>query len=107
MMHRTGKVGLLLVGLLLFFCKLFYDLYGGASNGLPLNIAADMINYWWPFLAYTSDSVHAGILPLWNPYVAIGNSLVGEIGAGLFHPTTWTIFIFSDVPQNGPMEAVS
>ncbi len=98
MLTRTTNASIFLVGLLLVVGKLFYDLYGAATNPAALNIASDLTNYVLPFYTYVSDSVQSGTFPLWNPYSAVGNSLVGNSATGLFQPTNWTIFIFDDVP---------
>ena len=98
MLTRTTNASIFLAGLLLVIGKLFYDLYGAATNPAALNIANDLTSYVLPFYTYVSDSVQSGTFPLWNPYSAIGNSLVGNSAAGLFQPTNWTIFIFDDVP---------
>lgn len=98
MLTRTTSASILLAGLLLVVGRLFYDLSGAAANPATLNIANDLTSYVLPFYTYVSDSVQAGTFPLWNPYSALGNSMVGNIGIALFQPTNWTIFIFDDVP---------
>jgi hypothetical protein len=96
-LRHASKTALLLIGLFLFLCKLLYDLNSGATDGHSLNIAFDLNHYWWPYFNYISDSVRSGVLPLWNPYVSIGNSMIGAVGVGLFHPTTWTTFLSDNV----------
>ncbi|MGI9319892.1 MAG: YfhO family protein [Thiogranum sp.] len=97
MLRHASKAALLLIGVFLFLCKLLYDLYSGAADGHSLNIAFDLNHYWWPYFNYISDAVRSGDLPLWNPYVTIGNSMIGAVGVGLFHPTTWTTFLGDNV----------
>jgi hypothetical protein len=92
-----GKAGLILVGLLLFIGKLFYDLNGGATNALQVNFSADLINHILPYMTHASVTARSGVLPLWNPYTSLGSSMVGALGIGLFHPTMWVIFLFNNV----------
>ena len=97
-MNRLTKLTLCIVGCVLLFGKMALDIYSGSTNTLTPNIANDAINHIWPFQHYARASVQAGILPLWNPYSALGTPLVSEVGVGLFYPLTWLIFLM-EVPS--------
>ncbi|MEN9569587.1 MAG: hypothetical protein RL172_818 [Bacteroidota bacterium] len=38
-----------------------------------------------------SESLHAGHLPLWNPYINYGYPLYGDMSSGFWSPITWLI----------------
>jgi hypothetical protein len=38
-----------------------------------------------------SESIHAGYLPLWNPYINFGIPQYGDMNAGYWSPVTWVI----------------
>ncbi len=38
-----------------------------------------------------SESLHAGYLPLWNPYINFGIPQYGDMNAGYWSPVTWAI----------------
>ena len=38
-----------------------------------------------------SESIHAGHLPLWNPYINFGIPQYGDMSSGYWSPITWLI----------------
>ncbi|MEM9257157.1 MAG: YfhO family protein [Pseudomonadota bacterium] len=70
-----------------------------ADDVLRVNFANDLNNHIWPYMAYASDVVRSGDLPLWNPFNTLGTSMLGQLGIGLLHPTIWVIFLLEDTPS--------
>ncbi len=55
--------------------------------------ANDFRAMFYPLTTMLHDMVHAGELPLWNPYTFIGHPLIGNPHAALFYPATWLIWL--------------
>ncbi len=45
-----------------------------------------------PWLDYEAREIHAGRLPLWEPYQIGGSSLIGQVQPGLVNPLNWILF---------------
>ena len=45
-----------------------------------------------PWLDYQARELHAGRLPLWDPYQVGGQSLIGQVQPGLANPLNWILF---------------
>jgi hypothetical protein len=45
-----------------------------------------------PWLDYEAREIHAGRLPLWDPYQVGGQSLIGQVQPGLANPLNWILF---------------
>ena len=45
-----------------------------------------------PWLDYEARELHAGRLPLWDPYQVGGQSLLGQVQPGLANPLNWILF---------------
>src|SRR5262249_52752511 len=45
-----------------------------------------------PWLDYEARELHAGRLPLWDPYLWGGQSLIGQVQPGLANPLNWILF---------------
>jgi hypothetical protein len=48
----------------------------------------DTGRFQYPMKHFTSERLHQGQLPLWNPWSEAGESLTAQLDAGLWHPTT-------------------
>ncbi len=55
--------------------------------------ANDFRAMFYPLTTMLHDMVHAGELPLWNPYTFIGHPLIGNPHSALFYPATWLIML--------------
>ena len=53
---------------------------------------------YFPPKFFMSESIHAGYLPLWNPYINFGFPQYGDMSGGFWSPITW--FIASTVGYN-------
>jgi hypothetical protein len=45
-----------------------------------------------PWLDYEARELHAGRIPLWDPYQVGGQSLIGQVQPGLANPLNWLLF---------------
>jgi hypothetical protein len=61
-------------------------------------IKNDAFTNYFPPKFFMSESIHAGYLPLWNPYINFGIPQYGDMNAGYWSPVTW--FIASTVGYN-------
>jgi hypothetical protein len=48
----------------------------------------DTVRLHYPVKRYIAERLLAGELPLWDPWTAAGQSLLGQLSPGLFHPFT-------------------
>src|SRR6186997_2420368 len=46
---------------------------------------------YFPPKFFLSESIHAGYLPLWNPYINFGIPQYGDMSSGYWSPITWLI----------------
>lgn len=51
----------------------------------------DAFNGYFPPKFFMSESLHAGFLPLWNPYINFGIPQYGDMSSGFWSPITWLI----------------
>ncbi|MBI3883213.1 MAG: hypothetical protein HY305_03110, partial [Sphingobacteriales bacterium] len=49
----------------------------------------DAFNNYFPPKFFMSESIHAGYLPLWNPYINFGIPQYGDMSSGYWSPVTW------------------
>ncbi len=45
-----------------------------------------------PWLDFQARELHAGRLPLWDPYLWAGQTLIGQVQPGLTNPLNWILF---------------
>ncbi len=45
-----------------------------------------------PWLDFEARELHAGRLPLWDPYERFGQTLIGQVQPGLANPLNWVLF---------------
>ncbi|MEK9164655.1 MAG: hypothetical protein AAB342_04785, partial [Chloroflexota bacterium] len=55
----------------------------------------DTLLYFYPYWAYRAQSLLAGRLPLWNPYLFMGAPFLANSQAGVFYPLNWPLIFFS------------
>jgi hypothetical protein len=51
----------------------------------------DAFTAYFPPKFFMSESIHAGYLPLWNPYINFGIPQYGDMSSGFWSPITWLI----------------
>ena len=54
-------------------------------------IKNDAFSGYFPPKFFMSESLHAGHLPLWNPYINYGIPQYGDMSSGYWNPLTWLI----------------
>jgi hypothetical protein len=54
--------------------------------------APDLANQVRPWLDFQAREVHAGHLPLWDPFEWGGHSLIGQVQPGVANPLNWILF---------------
>ncbi len=83
-MFLSGQiwVGLVLLGTpVVFFGPLFLTCGLGPMED-------DLIQY-FPYLAWVSGNLKAGVFPLWNPLAYGGYSAIGDPQSGILYPLNW------------------
>ena len=51
----------------------------------------DAFTGYFPPKFFMSESLHAGYLPLWNPYINFGFPQYGDMSGGYWNPITWIV----------------
>ncbi|MGO9258579.1 MAG: hypothetical protein ACLQU1_20010 [Bryobacteraceae bacterium] len=59
-----------------------------------------------PWLDYEARELHAGRLPLWDPYEWGGQSLIGQMQPGLANPLNWPLFAMPLVDGHIPIQTL-
>ncbi|MBI3242863.1 MAG: YfhO family protein [Chloroflexi bacterium] len=55
----------------------------------------DTLLYFYPYWDYRAQSLLAGRLPLWNPFLFMGVPFLANSQAGVFYPLNWPLMFFS------------
>jgi len=55
----------------------------------------DTLLYFYPYWDYRAQTLLAGRLPLWNPYLFMGVPFLANSQAGVFYPLNWPLIFFS------------
>ncbi len=72
----------------LLFVVVLFIAYLPASSFLFF-LKNDAFNGYFPPKFFMSESLHAGHLPLWNPYINFGIPQYGDMSSGFWSPVTW------------------
>jgi len=91
---------LALLGAGFYWRLLLGDAYAPAGGG-------DLASFLYPYYAYAARSLHAGTMPLWNPFVFAGMPFVGDVQNGLFYPINLIQFVASPQLSYLDMEAMA
>jgi hypothetical protein len=51
----------------------------------------DYVQYWRPTFQFLADTVRAGVLPLWNPYVGLGRPFLADMQNAVFYPPVYLV----------------
>ncbi|PKO20864.1 MAG: hypothetical protein CVU38_17835, partial [Chloroflexi bacterium HGW-Chloroflexi-1] len=51
----------------------------------------DAFTYFTPYWAYRMAALHAGHVPLWNPYLFLGTPFLANIQAAVLYPLHWPL----------------
>lgn len=75
---------------ILFFAVVLFTAYLPISSFLFF-LKNDAFTGYFPPKFFMSESIHAGHLPLWNPYINFGIPQYGDMSSGYWSPITWLI----------------
>jgi hypothetical protein len=75
---------------ILFFILILLVAYLPVSSFLFF-LKNDAFNGYFPPKFFMSESIHAGHLPLWNPYINFGFPQYGDMSGGYWSPITWLV----------------
>jgi hypothetical protein len=75
---------------ILFFAVVVVIAYLPVSSFLFF-LKNDAFTGYFPPKFFMSESIHAGYLPLWNPYINFGIPQYGDMSSGYWSPITWLI----------------
>ncbi len=73
-----------------FFAVLLWIAYLPVSSFLFF-LKNDAFTGYFPPKFFMSECLHAGYLPLWNPYINFGIPQYGDMSSGYWSPVTWII----------------
>lgn len=105
----TWPVTLIILIVVSFFWKFFFkglipipaDLLGISypwRDYLSINvqnpITSDVVSFSYPMRILAVDLLKSGHLPLWNPYILLGNPLLANFQSAPFSPTNFLYFLF-------------
>ncbi len=96
-MQDYTKTNRLSLKTFLFFTVILFIAYLPISSFLFF-LKNDAFTGYFPPKFFMSESIHAGYLPLWNPYINFGFPQYGDMSGGYWSPVTW--FIASTVGYN-------
>ena len=75
---------------ILFFILILFVAFLPVSS-FQFFIKNDAFSGYFPPKFFMSESLHAGHLPLWNPYINFGIPQYGDMSSGFWSPITWLI----------------
>lgn len=84
---NSNRVSLKII--LFFIVVLFFAFLPVAS--FLFSLKNDAFTGYFPPKFFMSESIHAGYLPLWNPYINFGLPQYGDMSSGYWSPITWLI----------------
>ena len=61
----------------------------------PVADIGDLIDYFYPFNAFSAKQIRQGTIPFWNPYVMSGMPFQAEPQTALFYPLHVLYYVFS------------
>ena len=75
----------------------FWPLVLGGDWHIPKG-GGDLESFLWPTYRYAAQTLRAGELPLWNPYLYSGAPFAADNQSGLFYPPNLMLALLPDVP---------
>lgn len=89
-MQDYAKSNRLPLKTILFFMVVLFLAYLPISSCMFF-LKNDAFNGYFPPKFFMSESIHAGHLPLWNPYINFGIPQYADMSSGYWSPITWLI----------------
>ncbi len=81
--------GVILAGLGGLILGLTWPLWSAHPDAQAAIAPGDMTIYYYPFARYAVESLRAGQIPLWNPYVLGGHTFLAELQTQVLYPVRW------------------
>jgi hypothetical protein len=99
-LHRSGRLGtpwhldvaalgLLALAVLGFFWRVVIG-----QSWMPAD-GGDLVSFLFPTYRFAAGMLRGGEWPLWNPYLYMGTSHVGDIQAGFLYPPNLLLFLLA------------
>jgi len=89
-MQEYAKLNRRLPKLIIIFLLVLIAAYLPLTSFL-FALKNDAFTGYFPPKFFISESLHAGYLPLWNPYINYGFPQYGDMSSGFWSPITWLI----------------
>ncbi|MDB5202390.1 MAG: putative rane protein [Ferruginibacter sp.] len=106
-MQGYAKINRAALGKILFFTVVLFVTFLPVSSFIFF-IKNDAFNGYFPPKFFMSESLHAGYIPLWNPYINFGFPQYGDMSGGFWSPVTWLIALtVGYTPYTFTIEALS
>lgn len=84
-----AAVGLLAAAVLFFFWPVISGRAWIPQGG------GDLVSFIYPMYRFTARSLHAGQIPLWNPYQYAGAPFLADNQSGIFYPFNLALFLLT------------
>jgi hypothetical protein len=55
------------------------------------------VPFWKPNFQFLADTVRAGVIPLWNPYIGLGRPFLADMQNAVFYPPVYLICVGEEV----------
>ncbi|MBN8228791.1 YfhO family protein [Corallococcus macrosporus] len=88
--RTRGPAGLLLVGLLVLLAFVYAPVLEG-----NLFAGRDLFRMFFPDSAFLLESLHAGEVPLWNPYLRLGQPFAATLYSQVYYPPRWAAVLLT------------
>jgi hypothetical protein len=96
-MRRSTRTALTVFGLLALLALIYRSVFSG-----HLLAGRDVFRIFFPDSAFLLESLRAGELPLWNPYVRLGQPFAATLYSQVFYPPRWGAVVLA-----GPIAAMT
>ena len=83
-MSRSTRNALTVFGLLAVLAVIYRSAFSG-----HVLAGRDVFRIFFPDSAFLLESLRAGELPLWNPYVRLGQPFAATLYSQVFYPPRW------------------
>jgi len=89
-MKRSTRNALTICGFLAILAVIYRSVFTG-----HLLAGRDVFRIFFPDSAFLLESLHAGELPLWNPYMRLGQPFAATLYSQVFYPPRWVAVLFT------------
>ncbi len=96
-MRRSTRIALTVCGLLAVLAYIYRPVFSG-----HLLAGRDVFRIFFPDSAFLLESLSTGELPLWNPYMRLGQPFAATLYSQVFYPPRWVAVVLA-----GPVGAMT